>query len=246
MKPPAMSLTLIQFPRAMGVMNASPFCMKVELFLRLGGLAYTVDDRTPPFKAPKRKLPALRDGGGDGGDGGGTLVADSEAIVAHLQRRYAAQLPPALAAAETGAQLALRRLLEEDLYFAMLWLRWIDDTGFALTSKAFFSSLPGPLGPWVAALVRRKMRRDLVGQGMGRHTPGQIAARACADLAAVAAVLGEQAFFAGAAPGAIDCCAYAFLAGILFVPLDTPVKRQLMLTPTLVAYCARMEALAGR
>jgi len=214
-----MTLTLIQYPRAMGVMNASPFCMKVELFLKLAGLPYTVDDKTPPFKAPKRKLPALRDGD--------ALVADSEAIVAHLQRQYAAQLPAALRVPESGPQLALRRLLEEDLYFAMLWLRWIDDTGFALTGKAFFSFLPGPLGPWVAALVRRKMRRDLVGQGMGRHTPEEIAARACADLDAVAAMLGEQAFFAGAAPGAIDCCAYAFLAGILFVPLETAVKRHL-------------------
>lgn len=233
-----MALTLIQYPRAMGVMNASPFCMKVELFLKLGGLAYTVDDKTPPFRTPKRKLPVLRDGN--------LLIADSEAIVTHLQQQHAAQLPAALRAPETGAQLALRRLLEEDLYFAMLWLRWMADDGFALTAAAFFAFLPGPAKTWVAALVRRKMRRDLIGQGMGRHTPDEVAARACADLDAVAAVLGGQAFFAGEAPGAIDCCAYAFLAGILFVPLESAVKRHLMMTPTLVAYCARMEALVGR
>lgn len=233
-----MAITLIQFPRNLGVMNASPFCMKVEVFLKLAGLPYAVDDRTPPFRAPKGKLPALRDGD--------ALVGDSQAILAHLQRQYAAQLPPALLAAETGAQLALRRLLEEHLYFALMWQRWVDDAGFAINAPGLLAAVPGPLRPLVAALVRRKMRRDLVGQGMGRHTPAQIAERACADLDAVAAMLGGQAFFAGEAPGTIDCCAYAFLANLVFVPVETPVKRHLMRMPALVAYCARMEALAGR
>jgi glutathione S-transferase len=231
-------LTLIQFPRAPGVMNASPFCMKIEVFLKLAGLPYQLDDRQLPMRLPKGKLPALRDGD--------TLVCDSQAILEHLQQRYRDQLPPALRLPERGADLALRRMLEEHSYFAALWGRWIDDTAFGVVGPAFFGHVPKLLRGPVAALVRRKMRRDLIGQGMGRHGPAEIAARACADLTAVQAMLGDRLFFGGDAPSALDATVYAFLANTLFVAIDTPVRRHLQAQAPLVAYCARMEALVGR
>jgi len=231
-------LELVQFPRGLGVMNPSPFCMKVEVFLKLAGLPYAVDDRQPPFRLPKGKLPALRDGG--------TLVCDSQAIVAHLQQRYRDQLPPALRTPEHGADLALRRLFEEHHYFTALWGRWIDDTAFDRVAEAFFGRLPWPLRTLVPALVRRKMRRDLHGQGLGRHSPAEIAARACADLDAAQAMLGGRPYFGGDAPSALDCTVYAFLANALFVAIDTPVRRHLQGQAPLVAYCERMAAQVGR
>ena len=231
-------LTLIQFPRALGVMNASPFCMKVEVFLKLAGLPYQVDDRQLPMRLPKGKLPALRDGE--------LLVCDSEAILAHLQQRYRDQLPPALREPERGADLALRRMIEEHSYFTVLWGRWIDDAAFGVVGPTFFGHLPRLLRGPVSALVRRKMRRDLIGQGMGRHSPAEIADRACADLDAVQAMLGERLFIGGAEPSALDATVYAFLANVLFVAIDSPVRRHLQAQAPLVAYAARMEALVGR
>ena len=231
-------LELIQFPRALGLMNASPFCMKVEVFLKLAALPYQVNGRVLPMRMPKGKLPALRDGE--------TLVCDSQAIIAHLQRQHAGALTPALQRPESGAEHALRRMVEEHLYFAMLWQRWIDAAGWAVAAPALFGHLPLPLKAVVPALVRRKVRRDLVGQGVGRHSAAEIAERACADLDAVRQVLGEQRFFAGAEPGAIDAALYAFLAILLFDTVDSPVRHHLQTTPTLVAYCTRMQALVGR
>lgn len=231
-------LELIQFPRGLGVMNPSPFCMKVEVFLKLAGLPYQVDEHTPPFRLPKGKLPALRDGD--------TLVCDSEAILRHLQQRHHAALPPALRAPEHGSDLALRRLVEEHLYFALLWLRWIDDDSFRAVKQAFFGRLPWPLRTLVPALVRRKMRRDLAGQGMGRHRPDEIVARAIADLDALQAALGPRAFFGGDAPSALDASTYATLGNVLYAELDGPLRRHAQAQPALVAYCARMEALVGR
>lgn len=231
-------LELIQFPAAFGIMNGSPFCMKVEVFLKLAGLPYRVNSRVLPMRLPKGKLPALRDGD--------ALVCDSQTIIEHLQRHHAAALPPALQRAESGAEHVLRRMVEEHLYFAMLWHRWIDDAGWAVTAPTFFSHLPGPLRAVVPALVRRKMRRDLVGQGMARHDAGEIAARACADLDAVALTLGELPYFGGEAPGAIDATLYGFLANVLFVAIDNPVQRHLQTLPTLVAYTSRLETQIGR
>lgn len=231
-------LELMQFPRALGVMNASPFCMKVEVFLKLAGLDYTVNDRVLPMRLPKGKLPALRDGD--------ALVCDSQTIVEHLQHQHAAALPAALRRVEGGAEHALRRMVEEHLYFAMLWHRWIDDAGWAVAGPAFFSHLPAPLRAVVPALVRRKMRRDLVGQGIGRHGATEIAGRACADLDAAQRMLGDKPFFDGDEPGPVDATLYAFLANILYVAIDNPMQRHLRPMSPLVAYCTRMAERVGR
>ena len=230
-------IELLQFSRGPGLMNLSPFCMKVEVFLRLSGLPHRCINDATPLRTPKGKLPVLRDGG--------TPVADSAAIVAYLQQRYAAQLPRALIGPETPGLLALRRLIEEHLYFAMLWLRWIDRDGWAFTAPAFFGALPPGVRQVAPALVRRKIKRDLVGQGMGRHSRDEIIARAVADIGVLAPALGGDPFYAGSEPGAIDATAFAFLANIVWVPLETPVKAAVLAQPNLLAYCERMKARVG-
>jgi len=227
-------IELRQFAPKFGLLNASPFCMKVEVFLRLAGLPYTTRSAMP-MRTPKGKLPVLVDG---------VTVADSEAILAHLQATYRDRIPAALATPETPSELMLRRMLEEHLYFAALYFRWVEDAGWAHT-RGFFDDVPAPLRGLVCGLVRRKMKRDLIGQGLGRHSRAEIGAKAIADLDAMAGFLGERAYFAGAAPGAIDASAYAFLANLLWVPIETPVKDHAAALPALVAYCGRMKAAVG-
>ena len=227
-------LELLQFRPAFGLLNASPFCMKAEVFLRLSGLPHRCVEQALPMKAPKGKLPVLRDGT--------ELIPDSQAIVEHVQRRYAARLPPALRGPEPAADLPLRRLVEEHSYFALLWLRWIDEPGWALTRVAFFGAMPAPLRAIVPPLVRRKIRRDLAGQGIGRHAKEDICARAAADLDALHAALGPRPFFGGDEPSALDATVYAYLANLLWVPLDSPLKQAAAANARLVAYAERMRA----
>ena len=52
-------ITLHQFPPAWGLPNASPFCMKVETYLRMCNLPYTTVNVLNPAKGPKGKLPTL-------------------------------------------------------------------------------------------------------------------------------------------------------------------------------------------
>jgi glutathione S-transferase len=230
-------IELLQFPPAFGLMNASPFCMKVEVFLRLAGLEYRCVDQALPLKMPKGKLPVLRDGA--------ELVPDSQTIVEHLQRRWASQLSPALRGPEPAADLPLRRMVEEHSYFALLWLRWIDDDGWALTRAAFFGKLPPVVSAIVPPLVRRKIGRDLAGQGMGRHDKAEICRRAGEDLGALAAALGARPFFGGAEPSALDASIYAYLANLLWVPLDSPLKRATLAAAPLVGYAQRMRERVG-
>jgi glutathione S-transferase len=230
-------IKLFQFAPTWGLMNASPFCMKVEVFLRLAQLPYETVSAMP-MKMPKGKLPVV--------ELDGTRIADSQTIIEALQKRYGAQLPPNLRQPPQGAAHAVQRMLEEHSYFAALWMRWVDEAGWQITKPAFFADLPAPVRAVVPALVRRSMRKVLKGQGLGRHTPSEIHARLNADLDALAQTLGADAFFGGAEPATLDAAVYACLANHLWAPFDTPVRQHALSLPTLVAYCARMEALVGR
>lgn len=189
---------------------------------------YTVD--LP--RAPKGKLPWI--------DDDGTVVADSGLIIDYLKNRYGDILDRDLTPAQRAGALAITRMIEEHLYWAVLHDRWIKPAGWELTRPAFFDAMPWPLRVIVPLIARRSLRAELHGQGMGRHAPEQIHALGIADVDALAALLGEQEYFLGPQATSVDAIAAAFLANILMVPLETPIKRAAAAHPNLVAYCRRM------
>lgn len=62
-----------------------------------------------------------------------------------------------------------------------------------------------------------------------------------ADIGALSALLGTQAYFGGDRPGIADASAYGALANLLGFPLSTPLKTALEACPNLVAFCRRIE-----
>jgi glutathione S-transferase len=227
-------ITLHQFAPAFGLPNASPFCMKLETWLRMAGLPFELDNRGDVFKAPKGKLPYI--------DDGGTPLADTSLIIEHLQGRYGVALDATLTPAQRGIATAFQRLFEENLYWAVLYTRWIDDAHWPKTREAFFGAMPAPLRWFVPTLARRGLRQELRGQGMGRHGAAEIHAIGCRDVNAVADFLGDKSFMMGEAPSSLDATAHAFLANLLWAPVDSPIQRAARARPTLEAYCQRMKA----
>lgn len=225
-------ITLHQFPPALGLPNASPFCLKLELYLRMAGLPYRNAYTLELHKAPKGKLPWI--------DDDGTAVADSGLIIDYLKRKYGDPLDAGLNPEQRALALAITRLIEEHLYWAALYDRWITPQGWAMTRPAFFGTLPRPLRAIVPLVARRGIRAELQGHGMGRHAPEQIHALGVADVDALAVLLGGQEFFLGAQVSSVDAIATAFLANILMVPLETPIKTATAGHANLAAYCRRM------
>ncbi|HQR53685.1 MAG TPA: glutathione S-transferase family protein [Burkholderiales bacterium] len=227
-------ITLFQFEPAFGLPNASPFCMKVETYLRMTGLEYRIAPRASIMQAPKGKMPWIEDDG--------HVVADSGFIIDYLKERYGDPLDARLTPQERAVGLALRRLLEENLYWSgLMYDRWLTTEGWKLTRDAFFGGLPPPLRPLVATVARRGMRKELWGHGMGRHSAEEIQAIGRADLTALADFLGDTPYFMGERPTSLDACAYAFLANLLWAPLETPLQAHAQNYPQLEAYCRRMR-----
>ena len=227
-------ITVHQFAPALGLPNASPFCMKLETWLRLAGLQYRLDNRGDVLRAPKGKLPWV--------DDDGSVVSDTSFIIEHLRQRYRVSLDDGLSVQQQAQALAFQRLFEENLYWAVVHTRWVDDAGWALTRQAFFGAMPLPLRWLVPPLARRGIKAELRGHGMGRHGADEIHAIAARDLSAVADFLGDKTFFLDAQPRSIDTVAFAFLANVLWAPVDSPIQRHARTRPNLQAYCERMRA----
>jgi len=227
-------ITLYQFRPGFGLPNASPFCMKVETYLRMAGLSYQLNNRGLLTKAPKGKLPFI--------DEDGVVIGDSSLIIAHLKRQHGDPLDAGLSPGQQAQALAWQRLFEENLYWAVVYTRWIEPQGFARTRQVFFGRMPGLLRLVIPGLARRTIRRELWGHGMGRHSPEEIMAIGCDDISAVAAFLGDEPFFLGLQPTTLDATAYAFLANLLWAPIDSPLQRHARQLPNLEAYCRRMQA----
>lgn len=229
-----MTIQLYQFPTGMGMPNLSPFCLKLETWLKLAGLPYDIRWLANSAKAPAGKLPYIVDGD--------ETICDSERIIARLSQKHGIDLDAELSAGQRAQAHALRRMLEENTYWGLVYSRWIDPQGWTQFWPVFFGKLPAPVRAIVTRLVRSQIRRDAWGHGMGRHPRADVYARAAADLQALSVLLGEQAFFFGAQPVTFDACAYGFLGNIGEPPMDTPLKTALQQHPNLVAYVARMRA----
>lgn len=111
-----------------------------------------------------------------------------------------------------------------------------------MTKEAFFGTLPLPLRWVVPQLARRGMRQQLHGHGMGRHTTQEIHAIGQRDITALAEFLGHKAYFMGDEPCSLDASAYAFLANLVWVPLESALKQHAARYPQLEVYCRRMRS----
>jgi glutathione S-transferase len=228
-------IKLYQFEPALGLPNASPFCMKLETYLRMAGLPFEIPTATLAQlrRAPLGKMPYIEDQG--------RLLADSSFIIEDLKSRYGDPLDARMTAPERATALAFQRLLEENLYWAVVYTRWVEPQGWELTREAFFGKLPAPLKWIVPPLARRGLIQELRGHGMGRHSREEILAIGRRDITALADFLDDKAFFMGAVPSSLDACAYAFLANLIWVPLASELKLHAQKYPQLQAYCERMR-----
>lgn len=227
-------LKLIQFKPIFGLPNPSPFCFKVENYLRMAEIPFEakVGD---PRKAPKKKLPYIV-------EDDGRVIADSEHIVRHLEKKHGDKLDGTMTKAERAQAQMVRRAIEEGLYFNVVYMRWGDDAGFAVAeSDILRPAIPALLRPIVIPAIRRSIKGQLFGQGTGRHAQEDIYRAGSDDLDALSTLLGDKTFFFGETPRTIDATLYAFLGIILGSPPDNPLKQSLRDKKNLVAYCERMK-----
>ena len=229
------SVRIVGMKPIWGLRSPSPFCLKLETWLRMAGIPYDSISLNRPPQSKTGKVPYMLL------DNGATL-ADSNVIIRTLARERGIELGPEQSPEEQARAHAILRMVEESLYFAAVWERWMLPEFWPITRDGYFGTLAGPLRTLFAGLVRHKLKTTLYGQGMLRYEPDEIATRAVSDIRALSALLGQRAFFQGEHAGVVDAAVYGALANLLGFPEQTPLKTAVEACPNLAAFCRRIES----
>ncbi|MCX6125772.1 MAG: glutathione S-transferase family protein [Proteobacteria bacterium] len=229
-------ILLHQFPPVYGLPSLSPFCVKVETYLKLAGLPHKIVVEINPRRGPKGKMPFIEDGE--------QMIADSSLIVSHLKKSYGDPLDRVLTANQHAVGTSVQRMCEDHLYWVLLYARWGDESGFSSTKVNFAQMFPFGVGPFIMYFLRQRLIKQGFSQGMLRHHADEIYQFGREDLAAIAQLLNEGTpFLFGSRPTSYDASVYAFLATICSEPTATPLKVAAMSHPVIGEYIERIKNL---
>lgn len=228
-------IALYKFGPLGDVCDASPFCVKVEAYLRMANLPYEARSGAQYlWKAPKRKLPYIEDSG--------KIIADSGFILNFLKATYGDTLDGGLNNEEKAIAHAFGKMIEENLYWVLVHARWKLDNNWPIIKKAFFSGIPAPINHFIAFMARRNISNALYKHGMGRHSDEEIVEIGSRDLQALSDFLGRKLYFLGDKPTTLDAVAYGMLAEMIRVPLfSAPIFERAKSYPNLVDFTERFH-----
>jgi glutathione S-transferase len=198
-----------------GIPNISPFCCKLETWLRITKIPYEVVDTPDPKKGPKGKLPFIEDAG--------RVIGDSSAIINHLKNTRQIDPDAHLDEKQRATSLLVQRTLEEHYAFVTLYTHFIRADGWRET-RAFFDAVPAPVRPLVSVMLRRQMRKVLWLQGTLRHSDEEIMAAGVADWKAVLATMSDGNYFFGDRPSSVDATLLGVLATTVLTPMQSPIS----------------------
>jgi glutathione S-transferase len=231
-------LTVYKFAPAWGLPDISPFVVKLETWLRLAGVPYETKPGDPR-KAPKKKMPYIVDDA--------VTMGDTRFIIEHLTAKHGVQLDARLTPAQRAIATAFQSMLEEHLYWVVVYERWQLDENWArytptMRSIIHGAGVPGLLVGAITSQARKGMVTQLFNQGTGRHTRAEIARVGEELVEAAAQQLGDGPYFFGAEPATIDASMYAFTTILLDAPFEGPVRTAGQKHANLRAYVDRMRA----
>jgi glutathione S-transferase len=230
-------LTLHKFGTAWGIPDISPFVVKLETYMRMAGIPYETK-QGDPRKAPKKKMPYVVDDG--------VVLGDSRFIIEHLETKRGISLDARLTPRERAIATAFQSMLEEHLYYVILYERWQMDANWERYVPTFGQILkgvgvPGPLRGIVSAVARKQTLKALFAQGTGRHSPPEVGRIGERIVVALAEQIGDGPFFFGSEPSTIDATAYAFVSGLIDAPFEGPVRDAAVRKQNLKAYAGTMK-----
>jgi glutathione S-transferase len=225
-------IKLFQFPRMFAIPNLSPFCCKLETWLRIAQIPYEVIDTPDPRKGPKGKLPFIEDDG--------VRIADSSRIIDHFARTRGADPDARLDDGQRSIALLVQRTLEEHYAFVLAYTHLLRDEGLRHT-RSRFDSVPAIMRPLVSRMVQRQIRDLLWKQGILRHSDAEIVESALRDWRAVLAMMSGGPFFFGDEATGVDAIVFGTLATTVLTPIESPIRDFLRSQPGCLAYAERMR-----
>ncbi len=225
-------ITLYRFGSFFGLPDASPFCFKTMVLLKIAGLEFK-SDFTGMRKAPKGKMPYIVDDG--------KTITDSTLIRFHIEEKYGFDFEAGLSDEQKGIAWAVEKMLEDHVYWVLLNDRWCNIENFNIGARKFFDVAPAPIRSFIANMVRKKIVKASKAHGMGRHSDAEVHEFGRHAIASVASVLGDKPYLMGDKICGADATAFAFLESLGAKGFDTPMIDEVDAHENLRAYLDRMR-----
>ncbi len=148
-------LTVYHLPGRWGLPSVSPFCLKLDAFLRMVEIPHEAITAATPFGGPKGKAPWITLDGETHGD--------SSLTIERLKTVYSVDPDRHLSRNARGTAVTIERLIEENLYWAMVFDRWCRPENWAILKNSILGDIPQPMRSLLAPFARRsvKKQRDL-------------------------------------------------------------------------------------
>jgi len=227
-------IKLYSFGTAFNLADPSPFVVKVDLHLRANKIEFESIASVDNLKAaPKGKLPFI--------DDNGTTVSDSSFVVEHLKNQHHADIDAWLNEEQKATAHLISKSLDENFYWCIVHSRWIAQDTWPIVNKHFFGSLPFPVNKIVPIIAQRKVRSNMKGHGIGRHSHEEIIKIAQQTLQSLSALLGNKPYFFGDRISSLDICAYAMLANLTHSTFDNEMSRISKTFENLVEFTQRIK-----
>jgi glutathione S-transferase len=227
-------IKLHSFGPAFGLIDASPFVAKVKLFMAIHKIDYEeLNDVSRLGKAPKKKFPYIEDGK--------NLVADSTFILEYLSKKYQIEMDAWLSDEQHATAYLVGKSLDENLYWCLVYSRWVDNDTWPAVRAQFFDGMPFLLRAIIPWLARKGTIKRLIGHGMGAHDAGQVLAIAKQSFASLSLLLADKPFFFGDKVSSLDIIAFVQLSSFTLASLDNPSNQAACEHHNLVAFTNRIQ-----
>merc|ERR1739838_1104995 len=211
---------LFQFTRSPQIPSISPFCLKLESWLKLHGIKYQNVDHKCKFRSRKGMLPFIELNGEE--------VADSNMIIDTLAKKFEKEMPAQLSQDQKNVQHAMVAMVENHLHWTIVHWRSKDAENILKGYKLDIQTIIGSKAP--AAILNfffkysfcRKGLKKVKAHGLGVHTAEEIEQFGKNDLLVLSEMLGDKEFFFGDEPAMLDMVVFSHVSQLVMVDKEYP------------------------
>lgn len=225
-------LVLYQFNPAKRFPNLSPFCVKLETYLKLANIPYECKYTVSTRLNPKAKMPYVKYKN--------EIIGDTSLIIERLKHDYGDKLDAQLTEKDKSVALAYKILVEDHLMPMTAYFLWIDPEGFNNFFNAVLKNRSWLVRNIFVGRMVRNVKKNLWGHGIGRHSRQEIIEFANQDIKAVAEFLDNKKYFLGDKISTVDCSIFAVIGVTLTSPSRSPLVDIIKKYPNLVQYVDRV------
>ncbi|XP_056300651.1 failed axon connections homolog isoform X2 [Pseudoliparis swirei] len=197
------AIILHQFSRPKnGVPSLSPFCLKIETYLRMVDLPY--QNYFDGKLSPQGKMPWI--------EYNHEQASGSEFIVDFLEEKLGVNLNNSLTPQERAVSRAVTKMVEDHLYWTIAYCQWVDNLEETQKLLAMSGPLSGSLKWLLSRLNGSTVRREMYGHGIGRFSREEVYALMEKDMRTLATLLGDKKYFMGSKVSTLDATVFGHLA----------------------------------